>query len=430
MPKSSRRITRAAELEQLRHRLAEAEEVVEAIRSGQVDAVVVSGPHGDQVYGLKDAARPYQVVVEEMSEGAMTMNSKGIILYANRRMADILHVALEHVLGEQFAHFVMPADQMTATKLIEMGLSGQSQGELSLTAGGESAVPALLSLRRVVLDDVPRISVIVSDITEQKRAEAQIRQHALELEQRVEERTAQLQQALHQERSTRTALEAANKELEAFTYTVSHDLRGPLNQIDDLACLVLDDYSTQLPGPAVGIVQLIHEHANALNCLAEELLTLTRMSQQPLETKPVAMRELAREVLDDQKAMQAGRQIEIQIGDLPDVQADPLLVKQVWVNLIVNALKFTLHRPIARIEIGALQEPGHTVYFIKDNGAGFDMAQVDRLFRTFQRLHHSEDFEGNGLGLAIVDRVVRRHGGRVWAEGRVDHGATFFFTLA
>jgi len=232
-------------------------------------------------------------------------------------------------------------------------------------------------------------------------------------------------------------LEAANEELEAFSYTISHDLRAPLRAIDGFSHILLTEYISQLPTKAQRYLGLVHNSTQQMGHLIEDLLAFSRLSRQPLNKQMVAPAKLVREVLVDLRAEQEGRQVEFIVGDLPACQADPILLKQIFVNLLSNALKFTRQRETARIEIGCgtskgsepTQRSGKTIYFVKDNGVGFDMQYVDKLFGVFQRLHRAEEYEGTGVGLAIVQRIVHRHGGRVWAEAEVDKGAAFYFTL-
>ena len=224
-------------------------------------------------------------------------------------------------------------------------------------------------------------------------------------------------------------LEAANHELEAFSYSVSHDLRSPLRAIDGFSRMLLRDYQALLPAEGQRKLQVVRDNAQQMGQLIDDLLTFSRLSRQPLKKESVEPTSLTRRVLSDLSAEQDGRQVEITVADLPTCQADPGLLKQVFVNLLSNALKYTRKCQVAHIEVGFKSYDGAIVYFVKDNGAGFDMRYVDKLFGVFQRLHRAEDYEGTGVGLAMVQRIIHRHGGRIWAEAEVDRGATFYFTL-
>jgi signal transduction histidine kinase len=228
-----------------------------------------------------------------------------------------------------------------------------------------------------------------------------------------------------------TELEEANQELEAFSYSVSHDLRWPLRAIDGYSRILIDEYESRLDSKAQRYLHLMRSSTQQMDRLVEDLLAFSKLARQPLRTEPVDAAELARLALVDLESQTEGRSVEITIGTLPPTPADPALLKQVFVNLLHNALKFTRTRPRAVIHVG-YQKPdmdGIGAYYVQDNGIGFDMKYVDKAFGVFQRLHRPEDYEGTGVGLAIVHRIISRHGGRVWAQADVDKGAKFYFTL-
>jgi light-regulated signal transduction histidine kinase (bacteriophytochrome) len=226
-----------------------------------------------------------------------------------------------------------------------------------------------------------------------------------------------------------TAANAANKELEAFSYSVSHDLRAPLRAIDGFSRILLEEYVPDLPPEAQCYLGLVRQNADQMGQLIDDLLQFSRLSRKAFNQQEVRPAELVREVLADLKPEIKQRQVEFTIGDLPPCQADPALLRQVFANLLANSLKFTRLRPVAQIEVGHLEQDGMPTYFMKDNGVGFDMRYADKLFGVFQRLHRAEDYEGTGVGLATVQRVIQRHGGTIWADSTINQGTTFYFTV-
>ena len=258
-----------------------------------------------------------------------------------------------------------------------------------------------------------------------------VRKLNAELEERVLERTGQL--------------EAANKELESFSYSVSHDLRAPLRAIDGFSRILLEDFAASLPEEGMNFLTLVRTNTRQMSQLVDDLLAFSRLGRLGLTKQTVHPAKIVRQCLSEMQTEQENRQIEIEIGELSSCQADPVLLKQVWTNLLSNALKYTRKQEHARVEIGCRLQPRpladglplayvraadtETVYFVKDNGAGFDMKYVDKLFGVFQRLHRVADYEGTGVGLAIAQRIVFRHGGRIWGESQPNQGATFSFTL-
>lgn len=237
--------------------------------------------------------------------------------------------------------------------------------------------------------------------------------------------------ALQESIAARTAeLEAANKELEAFTYSVSHDLRAPLRHISGFSQMLMEDYAGQLPPEAQKLLHNINTSSLYLSQLIEDLLRFSRLGRQPLSLQPVQMRPLVGDILHSMHKEQEERQIEVRIGDLPDCFGDPTMLRQVLTNLLSNAFKFTRLTEKPVIEIGSQSTEEELIYFVRDNGAGFDIRYADKLFGVFQRLHSQRQFEGNGVGLSIVQRIIQRHGGTVWAQSEINRGATFYFSLA
>ncbi len=244
----------------------------------------------------------------------------------------------------------------------------------------------------------------------------QVQRYADQLESRVEERTAQL--------------EAANKELEAFSYSVSHDLRAPLRAIDGYTRILMQDYESALDAEGRRICSVIRHQTGRMSQLIDDMLAFSRLGRAQMQAVSIDMERLVHTVFDELTTVESRERLDFRMGNLPPVVGDPTLVRQVWINLLANALKFSSKRERAVIEVGSQRSDGETVYWVRDNGAGFDMQYAGKLFGVFQRLHSEKEFAGTGVGLAIVQRIIHRHGGRVWAESAVDQGATFYFTLS
>lgn len=275
---------------------------------------------------------------------------------------------------------------------------------------------------QIVCDNKGEIDYITGafiNITELKQAEEALRsseeKYRAELEKRVIERTVQL--------------EAANKELEAFSYSVSHDLRAPLRGIDGFSRILIEDYAPQLDEEGRRVLEVIISETKKMGQLIDDLLSFSRLSRGDMKLVKIDMTTIFNEIAGELLTVEKARDIRIKMGKLPVASADRVMLRQAIINLLSNAVKFTRYNPRALIEVGGYPTEAENIYYVKDNGVGFDMQYQDKLFGVFQRLHSPDEFEGTGVGLAIVQRIIHRHGGRVWAEGKVNEGAQAFFTL-
>ena len=307
---------------------------------------------------------------------------------------------------------------LNAAREIDPGLAG-----IVMTGHGTIAT-AVEAMKAGALDYIlkPFDLRVILRVLARTQAMLRLRRENAALLERLSLRTVELETANRE-------LEVANRELEAFSGSVSHDLRSPLRTIDGLLRVVQEDFGAGIPPEACRHLETISGQASRMSELIEDLLRLSRLGREPLQKQPVDMLGLVQEVARELRSAEATRELDIRIGELPPVQADPSLLRQVWVNLVANALKFTRRRERALIEIAGEARDGKKLYSIRDNGAGFDPRRAERLFGIFQRLHAAKDFEGTGVGLSIARRIVERHGGSIWAEGEPDRGATFHFTL-
>jgi signal transduction histidine kinase len=254
-----------------------------------------------------------------------------------------------------------------------------------------------------------------AEVEQRRQKEEEVQKLNTDLEHRVIERTSQL--------------EAVNSELQTFTYSVSHDLRAPLRAIDGFSKFVLEDFGAELNPEGKRLLGLIRSNAQKMDQLITDLLALSRVSRGELNLSDIDMTKMAVSMLNEAASPEIQKKISIIVEPLPEAYADPTFIKQVWINLISNAIKFTYGKKKPEIKIGGYKEKGFHVYFVKDNGAGFNPEYTHKLFGAFQRLHKTDYFEGTGIGLAIVHRIILRHGGKVWAEGEEGKGAKFYFSL-
>lgn len=360
-----------------------------------------------------------RAVTDTLDDVILVKDLEGCYLTINPGGARLLGVPVESVVGRYDREFF---DAEIATNIRETDRTILASGvartyeELIVFAG----VPrTFLTMKGPYRDAAGKIIGLVGisrDITDRKLAEQEIRQLNAELERRVVLRTAEL--------------EAANRELEAFSYSVSHDLRAPLRSMDGFAQALLEDYGEKLDEKARGYIKRVRDATRRMADLIEGILDLSRIARQDMHREAVNLSALAAEVIATLAAQQPQRKVEIQIADGLVVDGDRRLLLAMLENLLGNAWKYTSKRPEARIEFGSVTNSGgKPVYFVRDDGAGFDMKYAGKLFGAFQRMHGVSEFAGHGVGLATVQRIIRRHGGRIWAEAAMEKGATFFFTL-
>ena len=449
------------------------------IFSGVIWATAVSLNRAEAA--LRSRENQLQFVADHAPVAIAQYDSERHYKFVNRPYAAMLGKLPAEIIGQHPRDVLGEKAYAHASPYMTAVLAGQPTSyELRLpgTSDGPRVVHGQYAPERDSDGQVVGFIAAILDVTGQKQAEAQLRRINDELQQRVLNRTAELEAANQElafqndEKGKRAAeliianqelafqrdekgkradelvianqelafqrdekgkradeLVIANQELDSFSYSVSHDLRSPLRAIDGFALILEEDYAERLDDEGRRCLKTVQGEAQRMGRLIDDLLNFSRLGRQQLISRRVDMEALARSVFEELKKEQPSRPVELTLGRLPHAVGDSGLLRQLLVNLLGNALKYSSHKEQSRVEVGAEVGDGMVTYFVRDNGAGFDMRFVDKLFGIFQRLHTDEEFSGTGVGLALVKRIVIRHGGRVWAEGKLGEGATFFFTL-
>jgi len=356
-------------------------------------------------------------LVQLLPQGIFETDSNGNITFANPVALNFFGLLPED-LGQELSIFnmIVPENRTLAKERFQRILQGMKTEGTELTGLRKdgSTFPVVAYTAANIRDgEVIGVRGTVVDITRLKHVEAELRDLNIELENRVADRTRQLTEA--------------NKNLESFTYTVSHDLRAPLRAISGYSSIVMQDLR-DIPDKDRKYLELLRQNAHDMGRLIDDLLNLSKLRMHSLVKETAQPATIVQNILREIRTDPSMKNVEFKVEELPPCQADPGLLKQVYVNLISNALKFSRKRDLPVVEIGSLTTDGVLTYFVRDNGIGFDMRYTDKIFGVFQKLHDVEEYEGTGIGLAIVQRIIEMHGGRIWVESNLDKGTTFYFT--
>jgi signal transduction histidine kinase len=328
------------------------------------------------------------------------------VMVASMLVAGLLFIRLQRTLTGPILAVSAAAHQVMQGKDFSLRVQKTTDDEIGHLVDAFNGMLAEIGSRAQALE---------REMAERQRADEELRQLNLELEARVGKRTGEL--------------EAANKELEGFSYSVSHDLRAPLRGIIGFADALMEDHGPDLSEEARRKIKVVQDEGRRMGVLIDELLAFSRLGRKAISVAELDMGKLARSSMDGLASQVNGHDVELQFGDLPAARGDRVLLGQVWTNLLSNAVKFSSKASKPRVVVSAITDEKEHVYYVRDNGAGFDPRYKSKLFGVFQRLHDANEFPGTGVGLALVQRIVNRHGGRVWAESRLGEGATFYFTL-
>jgi PAS domain S-box-containing protein len=382
------------------------------------EGLVPPNPAGPRDHDLRVGQDQLLALIDNTSAVIYMRDLDGRYMVVNREYERLFHLRREDIVGLT-DHDLFPAEMADAFRANDLWAASKGGPvQMEEVAPGEDGPHTYITVKFPLLDGAGKayaVAGISTDITDRKRAEEQVRQLNAELEQRVRDRTAEL--------------ETAVRELDAFAYSVSHDLRAPLRSLHGFSQLLLEDCGGALDDDGRQYLERIQANVYRMGQLIDDLLRLSRATRTGLNRTRVDISALAREVIDQLRITEPDRQVEAIIGDALVTTGDSHLIQLALDNLLSNAWKFTSKREQAVISVGGIRRDGEQVFFVRDNGAGFDMRYADKLFDPLQRLHTVADFEGNGIGLAIVHRIVSRHGGRIWAESEPGKGAVFYFTF-
>jgi PAS domain S-box-containing protein len=385
-------------LRELRNRLRESEETLTAIRSGDVDGIVVDGPGGMRLFTLDTPDQPYRLLVEHMNEGAATVAYDGTILYCNSTMAEMVGLPQQKLLGAQIGEFLKIGEERGFAKLAEEAQQHKVRARGCVIGPGRSELPVLISLNEVPLDPNNKgLCIVATDMTQQSQVEEDLKR--------------------------------SNAELQQFAYVASHDLQEPLRMVASFTRLLAQRYEGKLDTTADEYIRFAADGAKRMQTLIEDLLDFSRVGTRQNATRLCSSKSIVENAIKNLMAAVQESGAKIEMGELPEIFVDESQLKSVFQNLIGNAIKFRSPNSLCVIRVSARQKGQHWIFSVEDNGIGIERKHFDRIFQVFQRLHQREDYPGNGIGLAICKKIVERHGGKIWLESRPGHGTTFSFTI-
>lgn len=403
------------ENESLLWKLEEATEIIHAIRTGQIDALVVKGKNGHELYTLKTADQTYRVFIEKMNEGAVTLNEEGIILYCNSMFASMVDLPLSKVIGLSFKKFIAENCQDAYQEIFQKGWTQDGKFEISITSH-ESLIPCQLSVTTLQLDEGVSLSIIITDLTYQKEIQKLLKLNNERLE------------------KTNFALEMSNHDLQQFASVASHDLQEPLRKILIFSGLLKSRHLNELPDESLQYLEKIIASSGRMKTMIIDILSYSGLSVNNNQFELTNLNEIIQEVLDDLELLIQEKKAQFEIDSLPEIEVNSGQIRQVFQNLIGNALKFCKVNETPVIKIHCIKKKEDSIatecyISVSDNGIGFDEKYGEKIFSLFQRLNTKDKYEGSGIGLAITKKILDKHNGSISATSKEGIGSEFVITL-